>query len=128
MNLLHRNVYPLIVFLTGAAVLVIEIAATRILAPWFGNTIFTFSSVISVILAALSIGYYLGGRLCDRWPSPGLFFSIIAVSGVSVYLCQLLANLLLPALAAGRALDAKKGSLHGICALFHLTSLHYRER
>lgn len=99
MTLLKRNAYPLIVFLTGAAVLVIEIAATRILAPWFGNTIYTFSSVISVILAALSIGYYLGGKLCDRWPSPRLFFSLIAGAGISVYLCQVLANFLLPVLA-----------------------------
>ena len=45
-----------VVFVTGACVLVVEIVATRILSPYFGNTIFTVSSVITVILAALSIG------------------------------------------------------------------------
>src|SRR5690606_13006373 len=88
---------------------VVEVTATRILAPWYGNTIFTFSSVISVILAALSIGYYLGGKLADRNPSERMFFSIIAVSGFSVYLCQLLAVTLLPAI--GHRLSIMAGPL-----------------
>lgn len=96
---MKRHLYLAIVFLTGAAVLVIEIAATRVLAPFYGNTIFTFSSVISVILAALSFGYYIGGRLADRHPSPQWFFTLIALSGISIYLCQLLASWLLPALS-----------------------------
>ena len=66
------------VTLTGMAVLIVEITATRILAPHFGNSIFTFSSVISTILAALAVGYYLGGKLADRNPSERLFFAIRA--------------------------------------------------
>ena len=46
--------------------LIIEVVATRILSPFFGNTIYTVSSVISVVLAALSVGYVIGGRLADR--------------------------------------------------------------
>lgn len=87
------------VFLTGAAILVIEIAATRILAPYFGNTIFTFSSVISIILAALSIGYYFGGRLADRNPSTFLFYGVITAGGITILLEQALALTLLPAIA-----------------------------
>lgn len=73
-----------VVFTTGACVLAIEIVATRILAPYFGNTIFSISSVLSVVLAALSIGYYAGGRIADKYPSEKLFYSIIALSGVCV--------------------------------------------
>jgi spermidine synthase len=87
------------VFLTGAAILVIEVTATRILAPYFGNTIFTFSSVISIILAALSLGYYIGGRLADRTPSPFVFYGIIACGGFTVLLLHLMAITLLPAIA-----------------------------
>lgn len=87
------------IFLTGAAILIIEIAATRVLAPYFGNTIFTFSSVISIILAALSLGYYLGGRLADRNPSTFLFYGIITVGGFAVLLLQLMILTLLPAIA-----------------------------
>jgi spermidine synthase len=87
------------VFLTGMAILVVEIAATRILAPYFGNSIFTFSSVIGIILAALSLGYYLGGRLADRRPANFLFYSLIAAGGISVLLLQLLNITLLPRIA-----------------------------
>lgn len=93
--------YSLLLFvtLTGMAVLIVEIAATRILAPYFGNSIFTFSSVISTILAALSLGYYFGGRIADRKPSTALFCSLIVVAGFTVLLLQLLNTTVLPELA-----------------------------
>lgn len=87
------------VTLTGMAVLVIEITATRILTPYFGNSIFTFSSVISTILAALSLGYILGGRIADRNPSDALFYGLILFGGFSVLLLQLLNVSLLPKIA-----------------------------
>ncbi len=87
------------VFLTGMAILIVEIAATRILAPYFGNSIFTFSSVIGVILAALSLGYYLGGRLADRKPENFLFYGLIVAGGIGVLLLQLLNTSLLPRIA-----------------------------
>jgi len=72
------------------AVLIIEITAIRMLAPFFGNSIFTISSVIGIILAALGLGYYLGGTLADRRPSAVWFFSLIVVAGFSVLLLQFL--------------------------------------
>ncbi|MBI4807496.1 MAG: fused MFS/spermidine synthase [Nitrosomonadales bacterium] len=93
--------YGLLFFvtLTGMAVLIVEIAATRILAPFFGNSIFTFSSVISIILAALSLGYYFGGRLSDRKPSNVLFCGLIVIAGFTVLLLQLLNATVLPGMA-----------------------------
>lgn len=88
-----------VVFLTGAAVLIVEVTATRVLAPFYGNTIFTFSSVIGVILAALSCGYYIGGRQADRNPSLSRFYGIIFASGVSVLIVELLVLLLVPRIA-----------------------------
>lgn len=87
------------VFLTGACVLIIEITATRILSPYFGNTIFTFSSVISVILGALSLGYYLGGKLADWHPKFSWFYNLIILSGLLVILLQYLVKSLLPTLS-----------------------------
>ena len=84
------------VTLTGMALLIIEITAARMLTPYFGNSIFTFSSVISIILGALAIGYYLGGRLADRNPSEAVFYSLILCSGVTVLLLQALNQWLLP--------------------------------
>lgn len=87
-----------VVFITGACVLIIEIIAIRILAPYYGNTIFAVSSIISVILAALSCGYYIGGKVADKHPSSQWFFGIILISGLSVILLQLISAITLPAL------------------------------
>ena len=95
----HRGIFLLVsVFITGMSILIIEILAIRILAPYFGNSIFTFSSVIGIILAALSIGYYVGGRFSDRWPSFRLFYGLILLGGITVLLIQLLNLHLLPVL------------------------------
>jgi len=87
------------VTLAGMAVLVIEVTAIRMLAPFFGNSIFTISSVIGIMLAALAFGYYLGGSLADRRPSATWFFSLIVIAGFSVLLLQFLNAVLLPRMA-----------------------------
>jgi spermidine synthase len=55
-----------LVFFTSAAVLVIEILAARLLAPYLGVSLQVFTGVIGVILAGISIGAWLGGRAADR--------------------------------------------------------------
>jgi spermidine synthase len=120
-DLISRNLILAVVFATGAAILIVEIVATRILAPYFGNTIFTFSSVIGIILAALSCGYYIGGRLADRKPSSALFYGLIFVGGISVLAVKLLAKLLLPNL--GYSLSMISGPLIISCILFFLPAL-----
>lgn len=107
---------PGMVFLTGACVLVIEVVATRILAPYFGNTIFTYSSILGVVLAALSIGYYYGGRLADKRPDSRLFYGIIAVGGAAVFLLHVLTISLLPYLS--RQLSITTGPLVTSVVLF----------
>ncbi|HYC83182.1 MAG TPA: fused MFS/spermidine synthase [Candidatus Paceibacterota bacterium] len=89
-------VLPAVVFMTGACVLVVEVAAVRVLAPYFGSTLFTVSSVLGVVLGALSLGYFFGGRLADRKPKVSYFYWLIAVSGLAVVASGLLAEILLP--------------------------------
>ncbi len=88
-----------IVFVTGASVMVLEIVALRLFAPYFGNTLYTTSSVIGVILGALAIGYYFGGYLSDKRPQYHLFFAIIALSGLTELLLHVVHKVLLPSLA-----------------------------
>lgn len=95
----NQTMILLSVFFTGMAVLIIEILAARILAPYFGNSIFTFSSVISVILAALSIGYYLGGRLSDWRLESSIFYNLILLSGIAVLILDCLVQSILPMLS-----------------------------
>jgi len=74
------------IFITGAAVLVIEILGTRILAPFYGSTIFVWASLIAVTLGFLSLGYWLGGRLADKSPSTRVFYLLVFLSGFSVFI------------------------------------------
>lgn len=106
------------VFITGAAVLVVEITATRILSPYFGNTIYTTSSVIGTILAALSLGYYVGGKLVDYYPSRRVFYAIIFVAGLLVAFIQLLQVNMLPDFSA--QLSIRFGSLLASLTIFFL--------
>jgi predicted membrane-bound spermidine synthase len=72
----------LTVFVSGASIMAIEIVASRILAPAFGNSIVVWSSLIGVILAALSYGYLKGGVLADRNASTGQLSLIIALGAL----------------------------------------------
>ena len=61
------------VFVVGAASLGTEIAAARLLAPWFGASTVIWANTIATVLVALSAGYWLGGRIADRGATlPGL--------------------------------------------------------
>ena len=70
------------IFFTGAAVLIFEVAAVRALSPYFGSSIYVVSSVLTIILAALSLGYYFGGRLADKLPQVGVLYMVIGTSGL----------------------------------------------
>ncbi|MDX1765423.1 MAG: fused MFS/spermidine synthase, partial [Candidatus Saccharimonadales bacterium] len=104
------------VFTTGAIVLIIEVVAVRILAPYFGNTLFAYSSVISVILLALSAGYWYGGQLADRKPERRLFYSLIAAGGLLLLFIETFREPLLE--AANRNLSLTTGPLLSSIILF----------
>jgi len=120
-NFFLKNIFPAVIFMTGAAVLVIEVVAIRVLSPYYGNTIFTVSSIITVILAALSFGYYWGGEISDRNPSVERFFKIIMLSGISIVALHFLGALLLPFLSANLSLS--QGPLLSALLLFLLPAL-----
>jgi predicted membrane-bound spermidine synthase len=118
---IKKAIFPSIVFVTGACVLVLEVVATRVLSPYFGNTIYTVSSIIGVILAALSLGYFFGGKLADKRPAAGWFYAIILISGLSVIGLELINLLFLPAL--GNSLSLIYGPLITAVILFFLPAM-----
>ena len=66
-RLTKRYLYVLI-FVVGSASLGAEIAAARLMAPFFGASTIVWANTIGVVLVSLSVGYWLGGRLADRHP------------------------------------------------------------
>ncbi len=64
----HNRYLYLLVFVVGISTLGAEIAAARLMAPFFGASTIVWANTIGVVLVALSIGYWLGGRLADRRP------------------------------------------------------------
>src|SRR3954453_9613611 len=106
----------LVAFVTGAIVMRFEMLGSRYLAPAFGAGIYTWAALISTVLAALCAGYFLGGYLADRYPSPAVLASTVAVG--SIYM------LLLPAFAddivkffAWQVDDIRLGSLAAATAI-----------
>lgn len=85
-----RAVVLSVAALAGAATMVVELAAVRLLAPWFGASAGVWTNVIGVILLALSLGYLLGSRLATRpWPSRDLAALLAAAAAWSAWLPSL---------------------------------------
>jgi spermidine synthase len=73
----------LIVFVSSACTLVLELVAGRILAPFIGVSLYTWTSIIGICLAGISLGNYLGGRLADRAPSRQTLGILLFCSGLT---------------------------------------------
>jgi spermidine synthase len=73
-----------LVFGAGIGALATEITASRLLAPYFGSSTIVWANLIGIVLAALSLGYWLGGRLADRRPERTLLGFIVLAAAVCV--------------------------------------------
>ncbi len=72
------------VFIAGAVLLGLEIASSRVLAPFFGSSLYVWGALIGVVLAGLSVGYWLGGMAADREPTPQLFVAVLGLGALLV--------------------------------------------
>jgi hypothetical protein len=89
----------LIVFFTSASVLVLEILAGRLLAPYVGVTLETYTGIIGTVLAGIALGSWRGGRLADARDPRTLLGPVIAFGGVLALACLPIIRLFGPALA-----------------------------
>src|SRR5947209_6654326 len=72
-----------VVFIASGCTLILEIVAGRIVAPVVGVSLYTWTSVIGVVLAGISLGNYTGGVVADRWESRRTLGIVLALGGLS---------------------------------------------
>jgi MFS family permease len=71
------------VFISSFWVMVLEMVAGRLIARHLGSSLYTWTSVIGVVLAGITIGYYLGGRIADRFDSKKALSTLFAIGSAA---------------------------------------------
>jgi spermidine synthase len=110
-----------VVFAAGVGTLATEIGASRLLAPYFGNSTIVWANVIGLTLASLSLGYWLGGRVADRRPTPRALGVVVVSAACLVAIATLAARPILDASVEGLdrvSAGAAIGSFFGVLVLF----------
>ena len=82
----------LLVFIAGACSLAVELSASRLLAPYFGTSLFVWANLIGLILLYLTIGYYVGGLVADRYPRPGVLYLLTTAAAFLIGVIPFIAS------------------------------------
>lgn len=114
--------YGATVFLSSALLLVLEIVAGRLIAPYVGVSLYTWTSIIGVILAGLSLGNWLGGRWADRGGKETAVGITLALSGLTSLAILLLLTLVAP-LIQGSGMNLLGASFLFVLSLFFLPAV-----
>jgi MFS family permease len=111
----------LLVFGAGIGALATEITASRLIAPYFGSSTIVWANLIGIVLAALAVGYWLGGRVADRWPRRSLLGYIVIAAAVCVAVIPFVAKPFLDVTVNGLdrvSAGAVVGSFFAVLLLF----------
>ncbi len=107
-----RGYLYLLVFTAGFTTLGVELSASRLLDPWFGNSQIVWAALIGMILLYLAAGYWLGGRIADRSPRLETLLRLLGLGAFGVGLTPLIARPVLLLASRGLA-DFNAGLLAG---------------
>ncbi|HEX3046046.1 MAG TPA: fused MFS/spermidine synthase [Bacillota bacterium] len=110
----------LIVFFSGAVLMSLEMVGSRLLAPTFGTSIYVWGSLIVVVMAALTLGYYCGGRIADKYPGFQVMGAILGITGVFIGFLPFWTQ---PVNRLCSLLEPRTGSLLASLAFFFLPSV-----
>jgi hypothetical protein len=109
---------------SGAVSMAFEILGSRVLAPDFGSTIFVWGSLIGVFLAALSIGYAVGGRLSERFRSMAVLGLLVLAPGLLLVTFPLYGSRV-SAMVFDLDMGARLGPLTASCCLFFAPTVFF---
>jgi spermidine synthase len=110
-----------VVFTAGLGTLATEIAASRLLAPYFGSSTIVWANIIGLILIYLSLGYWVGGKIADRRPDPRLLGRLILAAAAFIAILPFVSRPILDLTVRGLdavSLGAIVGSFFAALALF----------
>jgi spermidine synthase len=107
-QLYSKYILEITVFICGALVMVFEIIGSRIVSPFIGTSTYVWTSLIGIILGALSLGYWIGGRIADRRPDEKVLGGVILAAGALVAVTVIIKEVFLSSVAgAGVGLELK---------------------
>ena len=97
-TVVRRSIY-LFAVLEGATVMAVELLAARMIAPYFGSSLYVWGTVIGFTLLALAIGYFAGGVIADKYSSPDTLLWVLLTASVFLMLMHVSSPLLTIAFA-----------------------------
>src|SRR5829696_215495 len=116
----HRTIASIVIymvaFVTGAIVMSFEMLGSRYLNPYFGSGIYTWASLISTVLAALCVGYFIGGIAADRFPSAKVLGAMVMIGSAYILVLPAFSQPLMEFVLDATA-DVKAGSLMSAFAI-----------
>ena len=110
-----------IVIISGMASLGVEFVSSRLLAPYFGTSLYVWGVLIGLVLVYLSVGYVIGGRLADRYPREEVLYQITAWAGLWIGIIPLISYPILLASQQGfkeLSVGLVAGTLFAVVILF----------
>jgi len=122
MKFLSEYKLEIIVFVSGAVVMILEMAGSRAMAPYLGTSLFVWTGLIGVIMSSLSIGYYWGGKLADKKADYRNLSKILFFAGIAILVMNLVKSPLLFMIQMS-TIDLRMGSIFGSIILFSIPSI-----
>jgi len=108
MNLNYIKIILIVSFLEGASVMGVELIGAKLIAPWFGTSLYVWTSVIGVSMLGLASGYYWGGHLSYRQLERDLLKKLLLMAAFFVGIMPITATFIM---SMTQAMDVRLGSL-----------------
>ncbi len=114
--------YETIIFTVDAICMILELIASRVISPYFGNSNIVWTSVIGIILLSSSVGNYLGGKIADKEGVKDNLKAILVAVSISIFIIPILQNNILDIIKDVTS-NIKIGAIMATVLLFFLPSL-----
>ncbi len=108
MNPTYIKVILIVSFLEGASVMGVELIGAKLIAPWFGTSLYVWTSVLGLSMLGLALGYYFGGRLSHRVSQDNRLKMLLMLAGLFIGIMPASAGLIL---SLTQMLDVRLGSM-----------------